>query len=60
MHYCALGRKGEPSAPRVEHTDISLVMQVTKKTDGKSGGCGGIKIKTVLIYFILSRIFEKS
>ena len=49
MHDCALGREGEPSAPRVEHRYYG-----GDGLNGKNGGGGG-KIKTILIFFILNR-----
>ena len=53
MHDCALGREGEPSAPRVEHRYYA-----GDGLNGKNGGGGG-KIKIILIFFILNRKFEK-
>ena len=56
MHDCALGRDGEPSAPRVEHTSYA-----GDGIDGKTRGGGdkNVKVETGLFFFIY-RKFEKS
>ena len=53
MHDCALGREKELSAPRVEHRYYAGD-GIMVKTWGR-GGCKNVKIKTVLIFFILNR-----
>ena len=44
MHDCALGREGEPSAPRVEHRYYACDGIIkTGRGGGEAGGGGGKK-----------------
>ena len=54
MHDCALGREGEPSAPRVEHRYYAGDGINCKS--GEGGGWWSDKIKTVFIFFYESNI----